>query len=117
MNLSRRSRLSLCQFLDLFDRDSLVVLFDKYGLRTDDLSNQWGGTSVTAAVREAVLAASGEQIGNVFVGRVGIVERIDPAEALDPTAGLSQRQANMPASALLSTTQESNRGAEGGEKA
>lgn len=66
MNLSRRSRLSLCQFLDLFERDSLVVLFDKHGLRTDDLSNQWGGTSVTAAVREAVLAASGEQIGNVL---------------------------------------------------
>ena len=66
MNLSRRSRLSLCQFLDLFDKDSLVVLFEKHGLRTDDLSNQWGGTSVTAAVREAVLAASGEQIGNVL---------------------------------------------------
>lgn len=66
MNLSRRSRLSLCQFLDLFDRDSLVVLFEKHGLQTDDLSNQWGGTSVTAAVRGAVLAASGEQIGNVL---------------------------------------------------
>lgn len=66
MNLSRRSRLSLCQFLDLFDRDSLVVLFDKYGLRTDDLSNQWDGISVTAAVRKAILAASGEQIGNVL---------------------------------------------------
>ena len=63
MNLSRRSRLSLCQFLDLFDRDSLVVLFEKHGLQTDDLSNQWGGTSVTAAVRGAVLAASGDDEG------------------------------------------------------
>ncbi len=66
MNLSRRSRLSLCQFLDLFDRDSLVVLFEKHGLRTDALLEQWGGTSVTAAVREAVLAASAEQIGNIL---------------------------------------------------
>ena len=66
MNLSRRSRLSLCQFLDLFDRDALVVLFEKYGLGTNELSNEWGGTSATAAVWKAVLEASGEQIGNVL---------------------------------------------------
>ncbi len=66
MNLSRRSRLSLCQFLDLFDRDSLVVLFDKYGLQTHYLSNQWGGTSATAAVRQAILDASGDQVGNII---------------------------------------------------
>ncbi len=66
MNLSRRSRLSLCQFLELFDRDALVVLFEKYGLHADELSNEWGRTSATAAVREAVLEASGEQIGNVL---------------------------------------------------
>ena len=29
MNLSRRSRLSLCQFLDLFNREALVVLLEK----------------------------------------------------------------------------------------
>ena len=66
MNLSRRSCLSLCQFLDLFDRDTLVVLFEKHGLRSEDLSDEWGGTSITAAVREAVLRASGEQIVNVL---------------------------------------------------
>ena len=65
MNLSRRSKLSICQILDLFDRDPLVILFEKHGLRTDDLSNPWCGSSITAAVREAVLAASCEQIGNV----------------------------------------------------
>ena len=66
MNLSRRSRLSLCQFVDLFNRDSLVVLFEKHGLRTGELLNQWGGTSVPPAVREAVLTASAEQIGNIL---------------------------------------------------
>ena len=66
MNLSRRSRLSLCQFLDLFDSDALVVLFEKYGLRPNELSNEWGGASATAAIRQAVLKASGEQIGSVL---------------------------------------------------
>ncbi len=66
MNLSRRSCLSLCQFLDLFDRDALVILFEKHGLRFGELSNEWGGTSVTAAVHEAVLQATGEQIGNAL---------------------------------------------------
>ena len=66
MNLSQRSRLSLCQFLGLFERDTLVVLFEKFGLRTDELANRWGGMSAIAAVQEAALQASGEQIGNVL---------------------------------------------------
>ena len=37
MNLSRRSELSLCQFLGLFGRDELVLLLDKYEFPTDEL--------------------------------------------------------------------------------
>ena len=66
MNLNRRSRLSLCQFLNLFDTDTLVVLFDKYEIRTDDLSYWSGQKSPTAAVRDAVIEATGKQIGNVL---------------------------------------------------
>ena len=31
MNLSERSKLSLCQFLTLFGRDDLILLLGKYG--------------------------------------------------------------------------------------
>lgn len=68
MNLSRRSRLSLCQFLALFDFDTLVVLFDKYGIQTDDLLHlrAFKGPVATAAIRDAVIEATGEQIGDVL---------------------------------------------------
>ena len=63
MNLSQRSKLSLCQFLTLFDRDDLIPLFGKYGLSTDELENRWGHRqSTAAAVREAVLPASASQL-------------------------------------------------------
>ncbi len=65
MNLGQRSKLSLCQFLMLFDRDDLVLLFGKYGLPTDELENQWGGQNISAAVRGAVLQASSSQLGEL----------------------------------------------------
>ena len=37
MYLSKRSKLSLCQFLTLFGRDDLVLLLGKYGFSTDEL--------------------------------------------------------------------------------
>ena len=46
MNLSKRSKLSLCQFLTLFGRDDLILLLGKYGFSTDELENQWAGASM-----------------------------------------------------------------------
>ena len=62
MKLGLRSKLSLCQFLALLNRDDLILLLGKYGLSTDELENKWGGTSVAAAVKEAILPASVSQL-------------------------------------------------------
>ena len=37
MNLSQRSKLSICQFLTLFNVEDLNILLDKYRLSTDEL--------------------------------------------------------------------------------
>lgn len=65
MNLSQRSKLSLCQFLALFERDDLVLLLGKYELRTDELESYWSGQSVTAVLKEAILQASASQLGEL----------------------------------------------------
>ena len=62
MNLSKRSKLSLCQFLTLFGRDDLSLLLSKYGFSTDELENQWAGASIAAALREVVIPASASQL-------------------------------------------------------
>ena len=62
MNLSKRSKLSLCQFLTLFGRDDLILLLGKYGFSTDELENQWAGASIAAALREVVIPASASQL-------------------------------------------------------
>lgn len=65
MNISQRSKLSLVQFLGLFERDVLIVLFEKYGVPAENLS-EWSGATLTAAVRDAVFGASGAQLSNVL---------------------------------------------------
>ena len=62
MNLSKRSKLSVCQFLALFNRDELVLLLGKYELPTDELESRMGGQSVTAVLKEVVLEASASQL-------------------------------------------------------
>ena len=62
MNLSKRSKLALCQFLTLFGRDDLILLLGKYGFSTDELENQWAGASIAAALREVVIPASASQL-------------------------------------------------------
>ena len=63
MNLSQRSKFSLCQFLTLFESDDLVLLLGKYGLSIAGL--QWGNQNRDAALREAVLQASVLQLGSL----------------------------------------------------
>ncbi len=65
MNLSKRSKLSVCQFLALFNRDELVLLLGKYELPTDELESRMGGQSVTAVLKVDILQASASQLGEL----------------------------------------------------
>lgn len=61
MNLSRRSKLSLCQFLDLFTKDGVSLLLEKHGLCDVDL--EW---SKSDGIGEAIRRASGEEIRRIL---------------------------------------------------
>ena len=65
MNLSQRSKLSLCQLLILFP-DDLVLLLKKYGLSTEELERGRRRLSVPAAVKEAILGGSTSQLGELI---------------------------------------------------
>ena len=67
MNLSQRSRLSICQFLTLFNVEDLSILLDKYGLSTDELEyhRHRGRQGVTAALKATILPASASQLGDL----------------------------------------------------
>ncbi|RWD51629.1 MAG: hypothetical protein EOS75_31445 [Mesorhizobium sp.] len=65
MNLSYRSKLSLCQFLLLFQRDELALLLCKHGFSTDDVEYHQG-QPLAAALRESVLQASARQVGELI---------------------------------------------------
>src|SRR6266566_8116934 len=58
MDVSARSKFSLCQFLLLFERDEIVLLLGKYGLPIEGLQSRWGGISPAAAIREAIIDAT-----------------------------------------------------------
>lgn len=63
MNLSQRSKLSLCQFLTLFSRDDLVLLLGKYELARNQLEKlELLGDSLAAALKNTVLRASASQL-------------------------------------------------------
>ena len=62
MNLNQRSKLSLCQFLTLFERDDLVTLLEKHGLSTDEIEHRWRSLSIVAALRDAIIPASESQL-------------------------------------------------------
>ena len=61
MNLSTRSKLSLCQFLGLFERDHISLLLEKYGFRTFHPERSAG-----AQITDAIQYASDKQIGEVL---------------------------------------------------
>lgn len=66
MNLSQRSKLSLCQFLALFGRDELIFLLGKHGLPTDELENERRGQTVPTSLRRSVLRAADSQLGDLI---------------------------------------------------
>ncbi len=61
MNLSRRSKLSLCQFLDLFVQDEVSRLFEKHGLCDFDL--EWCKSD---GIEKAIRNASNERIRSIL---------------------------------------------------
>ena len=65
MNLSNRTKLSLCQLLLLWDCDHLMLLLSKHGLPTGSLEDRWGRQNVAAAVREIIIQGSASQLGDL----------------------------------------------------
>lgn len=66
MNLSQRSKLSLCQFLSLFERDDLVLLLGKYGLETNRLEGFERFRYILPGVlKDLVFQASASQLEGV----------------------------------------------------
>ena len=61
MNLSQRSKLSLCQLFDLIQKDRIPLLLEKHGLRHFD--HEWCNL---AQIKKAVLNASGEEIRSIL---------------------------------------------------
>lgn len=71
MNLSKRSKLSLCQFLILFERGEPVTLLDKYDFFEDEweyqnVSQYETQDELARQLRKVVLRASPEQLGNLL---------------------------------------------------
>lgn len=65
MNLSLRTKLSLCQLLILFERGQLVLLLEKHGISTEEIEGRWPAESAALAVRQAVLQASAFDLGEL----------------------------------------------------
>ena len=64
MNLSKRSKLSLCQVLDLFAREVVATILAKHELDTEGL-NPWDGEPVPELVCESIFGASAAQLANL----------------------------------------------------
>jgi hypothetical protein len=87
MDVSTRSKFSLCQFLLLFERDEIVLLLGKYGLPTEGLQSRWGGINRTTAIREAIVDAEplplGELVQEIAKTRRTMRSRISPRYSFD----------------------------------
>jgi hypothetical protein len=87
MDVSTRSKFSLCQFLLLFERDEIVLLLGKYGLPIEGLQNRWGGISPAAAIRDAIIDATpvplSELVQEIARTRRTMRSRISPKRSFD----------------------------------
>lgn len=66
MRIGKRTRLSLCQFLPLLGRERVGIIFAKYGLPADGVSDGWHAPSLEQAVVNPVLEASDAQATEVL---------------------------------------------------
>lgn len=62
MKLSKRSKMSLCQFLRQFRRSDLALLLEKYGLSTHEFDDQPDFPSRAYALRDTINQASDSQV-------------------------------------------------------
>lgn len=66
MKISKRSRLSLCQFLPLLGRQKVGIIFEKYDIPSDGLTDGWHHASFDEALKNALLQASDLQITEIL---------------------------------------------------
>lgn len=65
MKISKRSRLSLSQFLPLLGRERIGIVFEKYNVSADEVSGNWRNPSFEEAVANAVLGATDAQVAEI----------------------------------------------------
>jgi hypothetical protein len=64
MHVGKRSRLSLCLFVDaVMSRDECVVVLQKHDISTDDIEEWHTGNSLLSSLKNAILAADPSMIG------------------------------------------------------
>ena len=87
MDISARSKFSLCQLLLLFEHDHVVLLLGKYGLPTEVLENRRGRLSSATAIRDTVIDAFpsplGELVQEIARTRATVRSRISPRYTFD----------------------------------
>jgi hypothetical protein len=87
MDVSARSKFSLCQFLLLFERDEIVLLLGKYGLPIEQLQSRWGAINPAAAIREAIISAAplplSELVQEITRTRRTMRSRVSPRYSFD----------------------------------
>jgi hypothetical protein len=66
MKISKRTRLSLCQFLPLLGRSKIGIILEKYDIPGDEVSGSWHNTSLDEAVKSALLGASDSQVTEIL---------------------------------------------------
>lgn len=66
MEISRRSKYSLCQLLEVLNRTDATLLLEKHGISTDDEGGGWRQQAWALTIRDNVMAASGAAIGQVL---------------------------------------------------
>ncbi|MAZ85960.1 MAG: hypothetical protein CME90_20525 [Hoeflea sp.] len=66
MRISKRSRLSLCQFLPILGRQQITILFEKYGISTDEVAGGWHHLSLEEAIVNAIREASDAQVTEIL---------------------------------------------------
>jgi hypothetical protein len=91
MKISKRSRLSLCQFLPILGRQQIAIILEKYEISADEISGGWNHAPLEEAVMNAILESSDTQITEIIqeLARTGgaIRSKISPKVLYDEPWG------------------------------
>lgn len=66
MEISRRSKYALCQFLDVLNRTDATLLLEKHDLPTEDADAGWRHQAWVMTIRDHIVAAPATQIGEIL---------------------------------------------------